>query len=75
VTDACGAVSGANCDSYTYWDGIHPTAAAHMVIADNFLVVAGAVPELSTWAMMILGFAGIAFLAYRRKNKMALNAA
>jgi hypothetical protein len=25
-----------------------------------------AVPELSTWAMMILGFAGLGFLAYRR---------
>jgi hypothetical protein len=33
-----------------------------------------AVPEPSTWAMMILGFAGIGFMAYRRKNKMALSA-
>ena len=36
-----------------------------------------AVPEPSTWAMMILGFAGIGFMAYRRsrKNTMALTAA
>jgi hypothetical protein len=34
-----------------------------------------AVPEPSTWAMMILGFTGVGFMAYRRKNKMALNAA
>ncbi|MEH2534032.1 hypothetical protein V1277_006673 [Bradyrhizobium sp. AZCC 1588] len=27
----------------------------------------GAVPEPSTWAMMILGFAGVGFLAYRRR--------
>jgi hypothetical protein len=27
-----------------------------------------AVPEPSTWAMMILGFAGIGFMAYRRKS-------
>jgi hypothetical protein len=27
-----------------------------------------AVPEPSTWAMMILGFAGVGFLAYRRRN-------
>jgi hypothetical protein len=27
-----------------------------------------AVPEPSTWAMMILGFAGLGFMAYRRKN-------
>jgi hypothetical protein len=31
-----------------------------------------AVPEPSTWAMMILGFAGISFMAYRRKSKPAL---
>jgi PEP-CTERM motif len=28
-----------------------------------------AVPEPSTWAMMILGFAGLAFLAYRRRQR------
>jgi len=32
------------------------------------------VPEPSTWAMMILGFAGIGFMAYRRKSKPALMA-
>jgi hypothetical protein len=41
-----------------------------------FSVVAG-VPEPSTWAMMILGFAGIGFVGYRRspKSTLALNAA
>jgi PEP-CTERM motif len=34
-----------------------------------------AVPEPSTWAMMILGFAGVGFMAYRRKSKPALMAA
>jgi hypothetical protein len=34
-----------------------------------------AVPEPSTWAMMLLGFAGIGFVAYRRKSKPALIAA
>jgi PEP-CTERM motif len=34
-----------------------------------------AVPEPSTWAMMILGFAGVGFMAYRRKSKLALMAA
>jgi hypothetical protein len=34
-----------------------------------------AVPEASTWAMMIFGFAGIGFMAYRRKAKPALMAA
>jgi hypothetical protein len=31
----------------------------------------GAVPEPSTWAMMILGFAGVGFLAYRRRNQFS----
>jgi hypothetical protein len=35
----------------------------------------GAVPEPSTWAMMLLGFAGLGFMAYRRKSKPALMAA
>ncbi len=74
VTDACGAIAGANCNTYAYFDGIHPTAFAHSVIADAFLVAAAA-PEPSTWAMMILGFAGVGFIAYRRNNKIALSAA
>jgi hypothetical protein len=32
----------------------------------------GAVPEPSTWAMMILGFAGVGFMAYRRRNNDAM---
>jgi hypothetical protein len=40
------------------------------------LVLSSAVPEPSTWAMMILGFAGVGFMAYRRRNQAAaLNAA
>jgi len=31
-----------------------------------------AVPEPSTWAMMILGFAGIGYLTYRRRNQAAI---
>src|SRR5581483_3589354 len=33
-----------------------------------------AVPEVSTWAMMIIGFLGLGFMAYRRKNQMAFSA-
>jgi hypothetical protein len=29
------------------------------------------VPEPSTWAMMILGFLGVGFMAYRRRNSAA----
>jgi hypothetical protein len=34
-----------------------------------------AVPEPSTWAMMILGFFGVGFMAYRRKGQAALRLA
>jgi hypothetical protein len=33
------------------------------------LDVTSPVPEASTWAMMILGFFGVGFIAYRRNNK------
>jgi hypothetical protein len=33
------------------------------------VTLAGGVPELSTWAMMLIGFAGIGFMAYRRSSK------
>jgi hypothetical protein len=50
--------------TYTYDFGTGPNA-------DSVVVNIGTVspvPEASTWAMMILGFAGIGFIAYRRKN-------
>jgi len=56
---------------------IHPLAATTFH-ADNYPImlppdgpdgppIAG-VPEPSTWVMMVLGFAGVGFLAYRRKR-------
>ena len=44
-------------------------------VYSNFSGTITAVPELSTWAMMMLGFAGLAFMAYRRKSKPQLVAA
>jgi hypothetical protein len=46
----------------------------HTFVIDVTTGGVGAVPEPSTWAMMILGFAGIGFMAYRRKSKPALMA-
>jgi hypothetical protein len=40
----------------------------------DFGSAVSAIPEVSTWAMMLLGFAGVGFLAYRRKNNVALAA-
>jgi hypothetical protein len=41
----------------------------------NTITSVSAVPEPTTWAMMLLGFAGVGFMAYRRKSKPALMAA
>jgi hypothetical protein len=30
------------------------------------------IPELSTWAMMMVGFAGLGFAAFHRKHRDAL---
>jgi hypothetical protein len=38
-------------------------------------VAVSAVPEPSTWAMMILGFFGVGFMAYRRKSPSAFRLA
>lgn len=42
-------------------------------ILDNVSV--SAVPEPATWAMIILGFASVGFMAYRRKNRAAFRLA
>jgi hypothetical protein len=34
--------------------------------------ITAAVPEPSTWAMMILGFLGVGFMAYRKKSTLSL---
>ena len=50
----------------------NPASGIDLVVLDDFLFsepVASAVPEPSTWAMMILGFAGVGFMAYRRSRK------
>jgi hypothetical protein len=49
---------------------------AHQVRLDwtgNVVGYVSSVPEASAWTMMIIGFAGIASLTYRRKNSGALS--
>jgi hypothetical protein len=44
-------------------------------ITEVSLSVAGGVPEASTWAMMILGFAGVGLMAYRRNSRSVFSEA
>jgi outer membrane lipase/esterase len=53
----------------SFWaDDEHLAAHAQELEGELLLSVALAVPEPSAWAMMILGFAGIGFMAHRRKQ-------
>lgn len=69
VTDTSGSFDliGGQADLYNFAGGASEFGAVGTVVA--------AVPEPSTWAMLILGFAGVGFMAYRRKSKPALMAA
>jgi phospholipase/lecithinase/hemolysin len=59
-------------NQYLFWDGVHPTAAAHLLTADLAYATAG--PEPSTWAMLLVGFAGLAFAGRRARNLRAVKA-
>jgi phospholipase/lecithinase/hemolysin len=67
-----------------FWDGEHPTAAANALTADlAFDVLTGApgdpidpltAPEPATWAMMLIGFAGIGLVSWRARLARAAKA-
>ena len=55
-----------NIDSFVYWDDVHPTARVHALWAEGFRT---AIPEPSTWAMLLIGFAGLGFAGHRRSAR------
>jgi outer membrane lipase/esterase len=61
ATDACGAIAQADCSSYVFWDGLHPTAAMHHVIAEAALA---AVPEPAPGLLLLAG--GLMLVTVRR---------
>jgi outer membrane lipase/esterase len=56
-----------------YSDDQHLSAKGQRLLAEYEygLLLASAVPEPSTWAMMMLGFAGLGYMTYRRKRQTA----
>ena len=48
-----------------------PILADGTLISDPLVPGSSAIPEPSTWAMMLIGFAGIGFLSYRRARSAA----
>jgi hypothetical protein len=65
-----GAVPGIDSAAQWIWSTPDTTGEAFFstTISADPLATVSAVPEASTWAMMILGFVGVGFLAYRRKE-------
>jgi hypothetical protein len=70
-------VPGIYTPTYTFAGFAQETAIAGYTVPDNESINFGgqfaqvtisAVPEPSTWAMMILGFCGVGFMAYRRRG-------
>lgn len=63
TTNACGAIG--NCATSLFWDRIHPTTAAHGVIAQQMFALA--VPEPSEIAMMLAGLLVVVGASRRRR--------
>ena len=74
TTIACGA-NAENINNFYYWDAIHPTAAVDNIVgnalADFEFGTAAAVPEPTTWAMLLVGFGSMGFAMRRRKVRTA----
>lgn len=56
-------------------EGLSATADLYAEVTTDTSGAIGAVPEASTWAMMILGFSGVGFMAYRRRNQSSARTA
>ena len=56
-------VAGCDPSTYVFWDGIHPTSAAQVLVAGAMLT---AVPEPASVLLMALGVAGL--VAARRRQ-------
>jgi outer membrane lipase/esterase len=64
VSDACGAVANCNASDYLYWDGIHPSAAGHALLARQMFITA--VPEPGTWALFVGGLLVVGLRSRKR---------
>lgn len=46
ASDAGGAIPGADLSTFLCWDGIHPTAAGHVILAESMYALTTSVPEI-----------------------------
>ena len=64
-------------DPYFSIDPSTPNAGQYSIVTSSGIgnSLPGAVPEPSTWALMLLGFAATGFVAYRKGKRLSLSAA
>jgi hypothetical protein len=79
IFDAPGFVWGVPTQAFTMWDS--PGVLSDVILIGNFgpngsaqLIFSSdpnllAIPEASTWAMMLLGFAGLGYAGYRSRSR------
>jgi hypothetical protein len=70
------AYAGSPAGTYVGWEDL-PASTADFDYNDDqylFVNVRSTVPEASTWAMMLAGFGGLAFAAFRRTRKTGVSA-
>jgi phospholipase/lecithinase/hemolysin len=67
VTNACfdGVTVCADPNQYLFWDDIHPTAAADVLLGAQF---AAAVPEPSTMVLVLAGLCAVVAATRRRRT-------
>jgi hypothetical protein len=64
-------VKGTHAGSCSFTIGLFADGGLLATESDTITVTGGTVPEPSTWAMMLLGFAGLAYAGYRQKTSKA----
>ena len=62
--DAGGAIPGADLSNFLFWDGIHPTAAGHSILATSMVALTLSVPEIdpaggSSVVALVVGVLGL----------------
>lgn len=62
-------LTGVSPDFFQFQIVTDPARQDGYIVAYGYLTAISAIPEPSTWAMVILGFAGVGLLAYRRRNQ------
>ena len=65
AANACGAILGCDPAQYLFWDGIHPTSAGHLIVAQAMLA---AVPEPSSVVLLLVGTLWMAWVVRRKRG-------